>query len=80
MHETDMYSMMMYLRVIEVYVHLAEERMQPIVNGCHGGIIGKVGPRSANNLSSNEQVSVGKIDVSVSGSGYDKFYRATGIE
>ena len=33
-----------------------------------------------NNLSSNEQVSVGKIDVSVSGSGYDKFYRTTRIE
>ena len=53
--------------------------MQPIVNGCHRRIIGKVGPRSTNDLRSNEQVSVGKIDVSVSGSGYAKFYRATRI-
>ena len=54
--------------------------MEPIVNGCHRRIIGKVGPHSSNNLSSNEQVSVGKIDVSVSGSGYDKFYRTSLVD
>ena len=37
-------------------------------------------PRSPNHLGANEQVSVGEIDVSVSGSGHDEFYRAARIE
>ena len=67
-------------RVVEVYVHLAEQRMEPIVHGRHRRIVGDVGAYSANHLGANEQVSVGEIDVSVSGSGYDELYRATRIE
>ena len=67
-------------RVVEVYVHLAEQRMEPIVQGRHRCIVGDVGAYSANHLGANEQISVGTIDVSVSGSGYDEFYRATRIE
>ena len=64
-------------RVVEVYVHLAEQRMEPIVHGRHRRIVGNVGARSPNHLGANEQVSVGEIDVSVSGSWYDEFYRAS---
>ena len=67
-------------RVVEVYVHLAEQRMEPVVHGRHRRIVGDVGARSPNHLGANEQVSVGEIDVSVSGSGHDEFYRAARIE
>ena len=67
-------------RVVEVYVHLAEQRMEPVVHVRHRRIVGDVGARSPNHLGANEQVSVGEIDVSVSGSGHDEFYRAPRIE
>ena len=67
-------------RVVEVYAHLAEQRMEPVVHGRHRRIVGDVGSRSPNHLIANEQVSVGEIDVSFSGSGHDEFYRAARIE
>ena len=54
--------------------------MEPVVHGCHLRIVGDVGARSPNHLGANEQVNVGEIDVSVSGSGHDEFYRAARIE
>ena len=67
-------------RVVEVYVHLAELRMEPVVHGRQRRIVGDVCASSPNHLGANEQVSVGEIDVSVSGSGHDEFYRAARIE
>ena len=60
-------------RVIDVYVHLTEERVEPVVHRCHLCISGEVGTVSSNNLSSNEQVGVGKIEVGISGSRQHEF-------
>ena len=65
-------------RVIEVYAHLAEQRMEPIVHGRHRRIVGDVSAYSPGHVGANEQVIVGKIDVSVSG--YDELYWVTLIE
>ena len=43
-------------RVVEVHVHLAEERMEPVIQRCHRCIGGEVGTDSSNHLSSDEQV------------------------
>ena len=61
-------------RVVEVHVHLAEERMEPVIHRCHRCIGGEVGTDSSNHLSSNEQVCVGKIEVGISCSRYLEFY------
>ena len=61
--------------VVDVYVHLAEERVEPVVHRCHLCIGGEVGTDSSNNLSSNEQVGVGKIEVGISCSRQHEFYR-----
>ena len=61
-------------RVVEVHVHLAEERIGPVIHRCHRCIGGEVGADSSNRLSSNEQVCVGKIDVGISCSRYHEFY------
>ena len=50
--------------IVEVYVHLAEQRMEPIVHGLHRRIVGDFGARSTDHLGANEQISVGEIDVS----------------
>ena len=63
-----------YERVVEVHVHLAEERMEPVIHRCHRCIGGEVGADSSNHLSSNEQVCVGKIEVGISCSRYHEFY------
>ena len=61
-------------RVVELHVHLAEERMEPVIHRCHRCIGGEVGADSSNHLSSNEQVCVGKIEVGISCSRYHEFY------
>ena len=57
---------MCHERVVEVYVHLAEERMEPVIHRSHRCIRGEVGADSSNHLSSDEQVGVGKIEVGIS--------------
>ena len=42
-------------RVVEVHVHLSEERMEPVIHSCRRCIVGDVGAESSNHLSSNEQ-------------------------
>ena len=73
MHETGKYSTTVSKRVIDIYVHLTEERVEPVVHRCHLCISGEVGTVSSNNLGSNEQVGVGKIEVGISGSRQHKF-------
>ena len=41
-------------RVVAVRVHLADERMEPVIHRCHRCIVGEVGADSSNHLSSNE--------------------------
>ena len=45
-------------RVVEIHVHLSEERMEPVIPRCHRCIGGEVGADSSNHLSSNEQICV----------------------
>ena len=58
-------------RVVEVHVHLTDERMESL---CHLCIGGEVGADSSNHLSSNEQVCVGKIEIRISCSRYHELY------
>ena len=52
-------------RVVEVHVHLAEERMEPVIHRCHRCIGGEVGADSSNHLSTDEQVRVPGITNSI---------------
>ena len=67
-------------RVVEVHVHLAEERMEPVIHRCHRCIGGEVGADSSNHLSSNEQVCVDKIEVGIACSRYHELYWTTRVE
>ena len=67
-------------RVVEVHVHLAEERMEPVIHRCHRCIGGEVGADSSNHLSSDEQVRVCKIEVGISCSRYHEFYWTPRVE
>ena len=69
-----------HARVVEVHVHLAEKRMEPVIHRCHRCIGGEVGADSSNHLSSNEQVCVGKIEVGISCSRYHEFYWTPRVE
>ena len=67
-------------RVVEVHVHLTEERMEPVIHRCHRCIGGEFGANCSNHLCSNEQVCVGKIDVGISCSRQYEFYRIPRVE
>ena len=67
-------------RVVEVHVHLAEERMEPVIHRCHRCICGEVGADSSNHLSSDEQVRVCKIEVGISCSRYQELYWTPRVE
>ena len=67
-------------RVVAVHVHLAEERMEPVIHRCHRCIGGEVGADSSNHLSSDEQVRVCKIEVGISCSRYHEFYWTPRVE
>ena len=62
-------------RVVEVYVHLTEERVELVVHRCHMCIGGQVGADASTHFSSNEQVCVGKIEVGISCTRQHEFYR-----
>ena len=61
-------------RIVEVHVHLAEERMEPVIYRCYRYVVAEVGADSSNHLNSNEQVCVDKIEVGISCSRYHEFY------
>ena len=61
-------------RVVEVHVHLAEDRMEPVFHRCHRCFGGEVCGDSSNHLSSNEQVCVDNIEVGIPYSRYHEFY------
>ena len=60
-------------RDVDVHVHLAEERMEPVIHRFHRCIGGEVGADSSNHLSSNKQIGVGKMEVGISCSRYHEF-------
>ena len=67
-------------RLVEVHVHLAEERMEPVTHRCHRFIGGEVGADPSNHLSSNEQVCIGKIEVGISCSRYHELHWTPRVE
>ena len=54
--------------------------MEPVIHRRHWCIGGEVGADSSNHLSSDEQVSVGNIEVGISCSWYHEFYLAPRVE
>ena len=58
----------------ETHVHLAEDRMEPVIHMYHRCIGGEVDADSSNHLSSNEQVCVDTIEVGISCSRYHTLY------
>ena len=53
-------------RVVDVHVHLAEERMKLFIHRCYRCISGEVGADSSNQFSSNEQIDIDNIELGIS--------------